>query len=140
MKRYACIVIFCCLYTFSIAQENPAKKDNTKYYGKENFLIEGTGVPESAKESPYDRLPLSSKGKVRQAVWNLSKNSAGLTVRFLSNSSSIKVKWGILNDTNLNHMASTGIKGVDLYCKVNGTWGFTLIPESRRPGKMRLPW
>jgi hypothetical protein len=122
MKRYLSLVILCCLCTITIAQQSPAKKDNTKYYGKESFLIEGTGVAESAKESPYDRLPLSSKGKVRQAVWDLSKNSTGLTVRFLSNSSSIKVKWGILNDTKFNHMAATGIKGVDLYCKVNGTW------------------
>lgn len=122
MKKYAYLVFLCCLYSFSIAQQSPAKKDNTKYYGKESFLIEGTGVSESAKESPYDRLPLSSKGKVRQAVWDLSKNSAGLTVRFISNSPSVKVKWGILNDTKFNHMAATGIKGVDLYCKVNSKW------------------
>ncbi len=122
MKRYAYSLLLCCIYTLSSAQDIPAKKENTKYYGKENFLIEGTGVPESEKESPFDRLPLSSKGKVRQAVWDLSKNSAGLTVRFLTNSSSIKVRWSILNDTKLNHMAATGIKGVDLYCKVNGRW------------------
>jgi hypothetical protein len=122
MKRYVCIVFFFCLYTFCTAQERPAQKDNTRYYGKESFLIEGTGIPESAKESPYDRLPLSSKGKVRQPVWDLSKNSAGLSARFISDSKSIKVKWGILKDTKLNHMASTGIKGVDLYCKMDGKW------------------
>lgn len=121
MKRYTCILVFCCFYTFSTAQQSPAK-NAIKYYGKESFLIEGTGVAESEKESPYDRLPLSSKGKVRKAVWDLSKNSAGLTVRFLSNSPSINVKWGILNDTKFNHMAATGIKGVDLYCKVDGKW------------------
>lgn len=124
MKTYSYIMLLCCFSTFSMAQESPAKKDNSRYYGKESFLIEGTGVPESAKESPYDRLPLSSKGKVRKAVWDLSKNSAGLWVRFISNSPSIKVKWGILNDTKLNHMASTGVKGVDLYCKVKGTWTY----------------
>ncbi|SKB85905.1 SGNH/GDSL hydrolase family protein [Daejeonella lutea] len=122
MKRCFYIFLLCCSYSLSIAQEAPAKKDNSKYYGKESFLIEGTGIPESEKESPYDRLPLASKGKVRQAVWDLSKNSAGLTARFITNSPSIKVKWGVLNDTKLNHMASTGIKGVDLYCKVNGKW------------------
>lgn len=122
MKKYVFSVIFFCLSTLVIAQQSPARKDNSKYYGKESFLIEGTGVPESSKESPYDRLPLSSKGKVRRAVWDLSKNSAGLTVRFISNSPSIKVKWGILNDTKFNHMAATGIKGVDLYSKVNGKW------------------
>lgn len=124
MKKYICIVFFCCIYTFCVAQENPTKKENTRYYGKENFLIEGTGIPESEKENPYDRLPASYKQKVRKPVWDLSKNSAGLSVRFISNSSSIKVRWDLLNNTKMNHMAETGIKGVDLYCKVNGTWKY----------------
>ncbi|HQS04771.1 MAG TPA: SGNH/GDSL hydrolase N-terminal domain-containing protein, partial [Daejeonella sp.] len=88
------------------------------------FLIEGTGVAESEKESPYDRLPASYKDKVRKPVWDLSKNSAGISLRFNSNSSSVKVKWALLNDTKMNHMAETGIKGVDLYCKVNGVWTY----------------
>src|SRR5690606_8052703 len=111
----------------------PAKKDNSKYYGKESFLIEGTGVAEADKENAYDRLPASYQGKVRQPVWYLSKNSAGISVRFNTNSSSIKVKWGVLNDTKMNHMPETGIKGVDLYCKLNGVW--TYVNTGRPTGK-----
>lgn len=107
----------------AFSQES-TNKDQTVYYGKESFLIEGTGVAESEKESPYDRLPASYKNKVRKPVWDLSKNSAGISLRFNSNSSSIKVKWALLNDTKMNHMAETGIKGVDLYCKVNGIWTY----------------
>jgi hypothetical protein len=81
-------------------------------------------VAESEKESPYDRLPTSYKDKVRKQVWDLSKNSAGISLRFNSNSTSVKVKWALLNDTKMNHMAETGIKGVDLYCKVNGVWTY----------------
>jgi hypothetical protein len=133
MKRSACIAIFCCLYTICTAQVTPAPKDNSKYYGKESFLIEGTGIAESAKESPYDRFPLSAKGKVRQPVWDLSKNSAGLDVRFITNSKSVKVKWGVEKNVTLNHMASTGVKGVDLYCKVNGKWVY--VNTGRPNGK-----
>ncbi|HEY1010860.1 MAG: SGNH/GDSL hydrolase family protein [Daejeonella sp.] len=133
MKRYTYVLILCCFYTFSLAQQTPAKKDDSKYYGKESFLIEGTGVAEADKESPYDRLPASYQNKVRKPVWNLSKNSAGISLRFNTNSSSIKVKWGVLNDIKMNHMPETGIKGVDLYCKLNGVW--TYVNTGRPTGK-----
>ena len=32
--------------------------NQTEFYGKEYFLIEGTIVEDHLKESPYDRLPL----------------------------------------------------------------------------------
>lgn len=97
-----------------------------KYYGKDYFLIEGTAFPDSVKESPYDRFPLSYKNKVvREPVWGLSKHSAGLSIRFKSNSSSISVKWTLLHDAKMNHMAETGIKGIDLYSLDNGKWRYT---------------
>jgi len=117
-------MLLCCVSTSVISQESNAKKENIIYYGKESFIIEGTGVSESEKESPYDRLPTSYKAKVRKPVWDLSKNSAGISIRFNSNSTSVKVKWALLNDTKMNHMAETGIKGIDLYCKVNGVWTY----------------
>ena len=33
----------------------------TFYYGKDYFIIEGTIIPVTEKESPYDRLPASYK-------------------------------------------------------------------------------
>jgi hypothetical protein len=124
MRNLICLLLLSFISNSVISQESPAQKDNTIYYGKESFLIEGTGVAESEKESPYDRLPASYKNKVRKQVWDLSKNSAGISLRFNSNSTSVKVKWALLNDTKMNHMAETGIKGVDLYCKVNGVWTY----------------
>ena len=98
--------------------------DQTKYYGKEYFLIEGTIVEEYLKESPYDRLPASYKELVREPVWNLSKSSAGLSIRFLTNTSNLKVKWEIMNDVSMDHMPDTGIKGVDLYFKNGEKWQY----------------
>ncbi|SDM70073.1 N-terminus of Esterase_SGNH_hydro-type [Daejeonella rubra] len=124
MNRFICLLLLTCLSSSVFSQETSTKKENVTYYGKEHFLIEGTGVAETEKESPYDRLPASYKDKVRKPVWGLSKNSAGISLRFNSNSTSIKVKWSLLNDTKMNHMAETGIKGVDLYCKLNGVWTY----------------
>jgi len=64
----------------------------------------------------------------------LSKSSAGISVRFLTNSSAINVKWELLNDTKMNHMAETGMKGIDLYCKVDHNWQY--VNTARPTGKV----
>ena len=98
--------------------------DDIEYFGEDSFLLEGTDIPDSLKENKYDRLPASYKEIVRKPVWDLSKNSAGLSIRFLSNSSVITVKWELLNDLSMGHMPDTGIKGVDLYFKNNNAWQY----------------
>ncbi len=123
--RYLLLVIFSGMAVFSVAQQEQAVKEKAiQYFSKDFFLIEGTAIPESVKENAYDRLPVSYKEKVRQPVWDLSKSSAGISVRFRTNSTAIKVKWEVLNNTNLNHMAATGIKGLDLYCRNNNNWQY----------------
>ncbi|HBE43765.1 MAG TPA: hydrolase, partial [Bacteroidales bacterium] len=44
-----------------------------------------------------------------------------------------RVKWELLNDAKMNHMAETGIKGIDLYFKNNGIWQY--INTARPSGK-----
>ena len=134
MMRHTIILIFSCIFTFTTAQNSNIDKENKpKYYSKDYFLIEGTTFTDSVKENTYDRFPISYKTKVRAPVWNLSKSSAGISVRFLSNSSSIYVKWELLNDTKMNHMAETGIKGLDLYCKIDNKWQY--VNTARPSGK-----
>ena len=110
--------------TFSQQTETIITDSTIIYYGRQYFLIEGTTILDSLKESPYDRLPISYKEKVREPVWDLSKASAGITVRFHSNSTSINLKWTVLNDFDMPHMAATGIKGIDLYTKYNNKWRY----------------
>ena len=81
----------------------------------------------SLKENRYDRLPASYKEIVREPVWDLSKHSSGLSIRFLSNSSVITAKWEVLNNFSMDHMPDTGIKGVDLYFKDNDEFERNLI-------------
>ena len=131
--RYTLVLFFLNIIFVTAAQNaNTEKGRQPKYYGKEDFLIEGTTFTDSVKEYPYDRLPASYKNKVRSSVWDLSKNSAGISIRFQTNSSSVSVKWDLLNDTQMNHMAYTGIKGVDLYCMIDNQWQFV---NTGRPEK-----
>jgi len=125
MKFFLLIVISSfSILSFSQPSETITSDSTIIYHGRQHFLIEGTAISDSLKESPYDRLPISYKEKVREPVWDLSKASAGITVRFHSNSTSINLKWTVLNDLDMSHMAATGIKGIDLYTKYNNKWRY----------------
>lgn len=63
----------------------------------------------------YRRLPLRAKGKVREQVWNLACESAGLVVRFTTDAEEIKVKYKVTGGYSMPHMPATGVSGVDLY-------------------------
>jgi len=118
--RYSLILVLISISILSSSQELP----DMVYFGEDCFLLEGTEIADSLKENRYDRLPLSYKDIVRKPLWDLSKSSAGLSLRFHSNSSCISVKWTLLFNNRMNHMAETGIKGVDLYFNNNGKWQY----------------
>ena len=63
----------------------------------------------------YNRLPLKAKDKVTKAVWDLSRQSAGLSLAFYSDSPEIKVKYVVNGGRSMAHMPVTGVSGVDLY-------------------------
>ena len=65
--------------------------------------------------SNYHRLPDRAKEHVRAAVWNLSRQSAGLSIRFHSNAPSIRVRYRVTGGLSMFHMPSTGVSGLDLY-------------------------
>lgn len=72
----------------------------------------------------YERLPDSLQHISRKPLWDLGRNSAGLAVRFRSNSTRIAAQWEVRFNNSMNHMTPTGIKGLDLYCLQDGKWIF----------------
>ena len=85
--------------------------------------IEGQGWPNNVV-STYDRLPKKAENTVREDVWNLSQNAAGLLIRFSSNAENIKIRYKIKEDyIAMSHMPATGVSGLDLYSKSSdGKW------------------
>ncbi len=119
--------LFLCLLIFHqqpCPGQDPDVMDELVFYDAKGFLLEGTVIPEEQKERYFDRLPKYSKSQVHPHVWYLSRTSAGLAVKFTTNTSVIGVKWTVLRDEKMNHMAETGIKGLDLYCKVGEQWKY----------------
>jgi len=66
--------------------------------------------------TPFNRLPASAHGVVRDAVWGLSLNSPGLVVGFASNSSSIYVDYTAQDGFGpMVHFPVSGVSGLELF-------------------------
>ena len=73
----------------------------------------------------YTRLPAAMKKRVSTQVWNLSQNSAGLSISFKTNSNKIIVRYQVDKPYSMPHMPATGVSGIDLYVKnLKGMWAF----------------
>ena len=71
----------------------------------------------------YQRLPDRAEKEVREPVWNLSQNSAGLAIHFYTNAEKIEIRYQVTGDFAMLHMPATGKSGVDLYAiDPDGKW------------------
>ncbi|MGN0201872.1 MAG: SGNH/GDSL hydrolase family protein [Candidatus Cryptobacteroides sp.] len=82
------------------------------------------GKASDAMENRYERLPDSLATQVRTDLAELGRNSAGLYLRFRSNSSAIWVRWETLSCSSMPHMADTGVSGLDLYSLTDEGWKY----------------
>ena len=110
------VVIMACSYICHAADEVPVVWHNLKSYP-----LLGTLAPDASV--PYSRFPDAMKDSVRKELWPISTCSAGLSVRFRSDSPRIQLKWKSSGGGDLNHMTATGVRGLDLYVlQPDSTW------------------
>ncbi len=89
--------------------------DSLPLYGK---------AREDTKER-YERLPAEFEGRSRDAVWYLGRNSAGLYIRFNTDSKNIWCRWTAKFGNMMNHQTLVGTRGLDLYgLNDKGEWRF----------------
>ncbi|MCA9193923.1 MAG: SGNH/GDSL hydrolase family protein [Planctomycetales bacterium] len=110
---------------------NPTAADGLLWYDVEDWGLEGRILPQQERLKYFDRLPASAEGHVTKNVWNLSRDSSGMMVRFQTDSPSIHVHYK-LTDSNLAmpHMPATGVSGVDLYARNDeGVWKWVQVTK-----------
>lgn len=92
------------------------------WYDVQLLDVEGRAWKET--KTPFDRLPAKAEGVVRDAVWGLSRHSAGMCVRFESDAPAIHARWTLTSSRlDMPHMPATGVSGLDLYVKADdGRW------------------
>lgn len=104
-----------------------------KWHEATSFEVEGKGWAQTA--GPFDRLPDSATNKVSKTAWGLSKNSAGICVRFVTDAATVSARWSLTSpELAMPHMPATGVSGLDLYVRsTNGLWRFV---GNGRPGSV----
>ena len=115
------------------------KASDLKYVDARELMLIGQGYDNT--EMYYSRLPVDMKPVTRKGVWELGLNSAGLGIRFSTDSRTIGFRWTLLNNFIMHHMAGTGIRGIDLYqLDENDHWIFigTAIPNGKDSTKMQV--
>ena len=100
-----CLAYSTCIYS-QIVWKNPTAEDFPTVHGQ---------AWSSELKGFYHRLPQRAESKVRKPLWDLSTNSAGLSVVFRTNATNIQVRYQINGDFSMPHMPATGKSGVDLY-------------------------
>ena len=109
-RLLACLLFQCC-WALAQPQElfkwwNPASSKTP--------VLTGQAWP-SETENIYDRFPARAKQTVNPDVWKLSKQAAGLQIRFKTNAKQITIRYQVTEPVAMPHMPATGVSGVDLY-------------------------
>lgn len=112
----------------------PASPDSITWHTVSDWGVEGRGWTDVKRF--YDRFPAKAESTVRGKVWELSRNSAGMSCRFTTDTPEIQVRYALLHARlEMAHMPATGVSGVDLYTLLeNGEWRWigTVQPTNRR--------
>jgi lysophospholipase L1-like esterase len=77
-------------------------------------VIDGQGWPKEMRDS-IQRFPSRLRPLVSKSVWEQSRQSAGLSIRFVSNAPEIIVRYKVSGPVAKSNMPLTGTSGVDLY-------------------------
>ena len=127
MKRMLAILTVLVIFAPAVrAQEKLDRKlaiaeKDLLWYDVKNLDLEGKAWTDT--KAHYDRLPAKAEGVVRDAVWGLSRHSAGLCVRFVTDATAIQARWKLTSPKlAMPHMAATGVSGLDLYVKTDKGW------------------
>ena len=104
-------------------QSISAEDVEMKYVNALDLRIINKGFNDTT--SPYTRLPVWLQDSVRPTLWERSQCRSGMAVRFATDSKKVAVRYNLLWNTHMVHMADTGLKGVDLYrLSDSGEWEY----------------
>lgn len=141
--RFTSIALLCfvsaSLSSAQTAKPAPAAEPPLTWYDAATleWQPEGKAWLGEERQRYFDRLPATAEKKVPDAVWNLSRDSAGMVLRFKTNAETIWVHYKLRSERlALAHMPATGVSGVDLYARDEldaGAWKWVQVT---RPNAM----
>jgi len=115
-------------------QSSSEPEEARDWHNVRDWGIEGKGWSDTQRY--FDRLPGKAEGRVREPVWELSRHSAGMCARFVTDAPDIHVRYDLLNERlAMSHMPASGVSGLDLYgqdAQGIDRWVAVVRPESQR--------
>lgn len=137
MKQFGRIILFaamlCALGTQAGYADSPT--EGMKFVDALELRMINNGFPREKMADPYMRIPIEYKDSMATGYWSNIICSSGLGIRFASDSRRIGVRYVLKKNHNMNHMAPTGTKGMDLYVLGGkGKWEYvnTIKPVNSR--------
>lgn len=109
----------------------PTAAEGLHWYDVTDWGVEGRILGDHPRQEWFDRLPASAEESVSKNVWNLSRDSAGMMARFMTDSDSIHVHYKLRKAAlAMPHMPATGVSGVDLYARdEEGRWKWVQVTK-----------
>lgn len=106
--------------------------EELKWLSPDDPELELRGLAWWATEGKFRRLPVTAPGEIREVLDDLANHTAGAQLRFQTNASKLVVKVRLAGKNEAEHMAATGVNGIDCYLGVPGEqlyYGTTRFPH-----------
>jgi len=117
--------------------KGPAIPADAQWHDVTTWGVEGRGWGDQERKRWFDRLPAKAEGQVTAAVWGLSRDSAGMMVRFKTDASAIYCRYDLMDaGLDMPAMPATGVSGLDLYARDDkGQWRWV---NCTKPGQQHV--
>ncbi len=106
------------------AANAPPPEPALQWHDVTEWGVEGRAFGDLERLAWFDRFPREAEGKVTNAVWDLSRNSAGMMVRFKTDASTLWASYTLRSERlAMPIMTAIGVSGIDLYARDDsGKW------------------
>jgi hypothetical protein len=118
--HHFCFLLLCLAAAILRGSEpphSPEPRDLVWHYPAD-WGVEGRALPDAKRLSWFDRLPAAAQYRVTENVWTLSRDSAGMLVRFRTDALSVWVDYKLLRSSVVGaNQTAIAANGVDLYAR-----------------------
>jgi hypothetical protein len=96
----------------------PAVVPPLEWHDVKTWGVEGRAWPEMERQRWFDRFPSAAQSQVTPKVWDLSRDSAGMAVRFKTDAKTIWAHYVLRSERlAIPNMTAIGASGIDLYAR-----------------------
>lgn len=108
-----------------------ASEEAVDWHDVKQWGLEGREWVDQERVSYFDRLPAGAEKTVTPSVWKLSRDSAGMMVRFKTDATALHVHYKLTKSAiAMPHMPATGVSGVDFYARDDsGKWRWVMVSK-----------